>query len=126
MMADLQEEGDMLDVFLLVAKAEEGRGAKELNARAFSAQEKAMYDEADAKERKSWREKEAFEQLTEAETQRVLKDKKARVMPGRARVVRTNKADTGSPVQAKSRIVVPGHNDQDLGDSALTARRRRS
>ncbi len=36
-------------------------------------------------------------------------------MPGRARVVQTNKSDKKNELIAKSRFVVPGHSDQDLG-----------
>ena len=45
----------------------------------------------------------------------MLREKPGRIMPGKARVVRTNKSDKKEELIAKSRFVVPGHNDLDLG-----------
>ena len=53
--------------------------------------------------------------LDRKQTEEVLKHTRDRVMRGRARAVRTNKGEAGEEIEAKSRVVVPGHNDQDLG-----------
>lgn len=89
-----------------------GRGTRELNPKRFDASEKAEFDKADAKQLQTWIDKGAIRILSAPEALHVPRD---RILPGRSRMVRTNKADPGSPLQARSRIVVPGHLDQDLG-----------
>ena len=59
-----------------------------------------------------WLEKDAIEVLTPEQATDVPPE---RILPGRARMVRTDTAAPGEPLQARSRIVVPGHRDQDLG-----------
>ena len=103
------------DVLTLQAKAKEGKRAKELNAKTFNADERRAFDASDNKELNAWYEKEAYEELTEQETAKIVRNSPGRIIPGRARVVRTNKSGNKSELIAKSRFVVPGHNDQDLG-----------
>ena len=74
--------------------------------------EKVLFDAADRKQLKTWLDKDAVTVLTKAEAQKV---DRARILPGRARVVRTNKAKPHQGLDPRSRIVVPGHLDQDLG-----------
>ena len=90
-----------------------GRGTRELNPRQFDAAERREFDKADLKQLTTWKEKDAIEIIVESKVKSVPFD---RILPGRARVVRTNKGQPGQELQARSRIVVPGHLDQDLGE----------
>ena len=75
-----------------------------------------MFDKSDLKEITAWRDKESMEELTEKQSSTIVANKPGRIIPGRSRVLRTNKAATEAddPI-AKSRIIVPGHNDMDIG-----------
>ncbi len=77
------------DDFVLAAEA---KGTKELNSKIFSKEEHRALDGSDGKELAAWRDKEAFEELSKKEMAEVLKEKRDRVIPGRARAVRTNKS----------------------------------
>ena len=103
------------DVLTLQPKAKEGKGSKELNARTFDKKERDLYDASDLKELTAWWEKQTYEELTQQQTEKIVKSSPGRIIPGRACVVRTNTSDNKAEIVAKSRIVVPGHNDQDLG-----------
>ena len=85
-----------------------------MNAKKFDESEWNEFHTSDAKELASWKDKNAFVELSEKETDKVMSERRDRVLPGRARALRTNKAAEG--LKAKSRFIVPGHNDQDLGD----------
>ena len=56
-----------------------------------------------------------MDELTEKQSSLVIADKPRRIIPDRTRVLHTNKAATEAddPI-AKSRIIVPGHNDMDI------------
>ena len=105
------------EVYELISKNKEGRGSKELNAKKFDEAERKRYEASDRKELGAWKEKDTMVQLPREDSDKVAKQCPGRIIPGRARVVRTSKKDPGqkTPV-AKSRIVVPGHKDQDLGE----------
>ena len=89
-----------------------GRGTRELNPRKFSPEERAAFDKADEKQLKTWLDKEAIEVVHPNEVPKIPRE---RILPGRARLVRTMKEQPGQEPQPRSRIVVPGHLDQDLG-----------
>lgn len=89
-----------------------GRGTRELDPRYFDENERKAFEEADRKQYQTWLDKGAITVIPASKVSEVAKD---RILPGRARVVRTNKAQPGHGVEARSRIVVPGHLDQDLG-----------
>ena len=109
---DDEESGALV----LVAKKSDGEGAKELDPKKFDEAERQLFDKSDLKEITSWREKESMDELTEEQSKEVVANKPGRIIHGRSRVLRTNKAATeeDDPI-AKSRIIVPGHNDMDIG-----------
>ncbi len=110
---DIEMEAAPPDVNVLAAKNQiSGRGTRELNPKHFDASERKAFAQADRKQLKVWKEKKAITVIPESEVKKIPKD---RILPGRARMVRTNKAKEGEPLEARSRIVVPGHLDQDLG-----------
>ena len=86
-----------------------GRGTRELNPRKFNSEERAAFDKADEKQLKTWLDKDAIDII---HPNNVPKVRRERILPGRARIVRTLK---GEPPEPRSRIVLPGHLDQDLG-----------
>ena len=111
--AEGQTDPDLEANVLEPMNTKAGRGTRELNARRFSPEERKVFDKSDAKQFQTWLDKDAIEVLSEREAKSVPRD---RVLPGRSRIVRTDKAAPGEPLNARSRIVVPGHLDQDLGE----------
>ena len=108
---DLME--DLPDTNLLIAKnTTAGRGTRELNPKRFDVKEREAFRQADLKQLQTWKDKQAITVIPENRVKEIPRD---RILPGRARVVRTNKAEPGMELMARSRIVVPGHLDQDLG-----------
>ncbi len=81
------------EVLVLKAKAKEGKGAKEWSPKTFDNKECKAFDQSDATVLAAWRDREAYEEVTEQETTKLVHEKPGRIIPGRARVVRTNKSD---------------------------------
>ena len=96
------------EAYLLVNKA----NGKELDPRKFNEEEWKAFEESDAKEWASWIDNKVVRRLTPQE----IKDLDPRdVFRAPARLVRVNKAALTGGFQAKSRLVVPGHQDPHLG-----------
>ena len=107
--ADLTEATQVTEAFLLKMKA----SGKELDARFFDEKEAEQFAKSDLAEWEAWEKNKVVRRLSPEEAKRVPSHRVFRVP---ARVVRTNKAALGSDLlQAKSRIVLPGHTDPDLG-----------
>ena len=96
-------------VYTLQLKA----GAKELDPRLFNAIERAAFNESDAEEWHQWIKNRVVKPLTAYEERQVPKDK---IFSSPLRFVRTNKGEKTKALKAKSRLVVPGHRDPDLGE----------
>ena len=100
------------EVFLLRMK----ENGKELDPKFFDKDEAEAFKEADIKEWDSWIQNGVVKELTSEEASKVSKHKVFRIP---LRWVRTNKnkdVDHLARLQAKSRLVVPGHADPGLGD----------
>ena len=107
--ADLTEATRATEAFLLRMKA----SGKELDPRHFDNEEAKQFEKSDLAEWEAWEKNKVVQRLSPEEARRVPEHRVFRVP---ARVVRTNKAALGSKLlQAKSRIVLPGHTDPDLG-----------
>ena len=107
--ADMAESMCVTEAFLLKMKA----SGKELDARFFDEKEAEQFAKSDLAEWEAWEKNKVVQRLSPEEARRVPAHRVFRVP---ARVVRTNKAALGSDLlQAKSRIVLPGHTDPDLG-----------
>ena len=99
----------MSEAFLLKAKA----NGKELDPRFFSQEEQKAFDEADKKEWEAWVRNHVVEEISPEQAKRIPR---SRVFAIPARLVRTNKVQAGEKgLTAKSRIVLPGHLDPDMG-----------
>ena len=86
---------------------------KELDPRFFDAAEKAEFDKADKKEWSQWLSNKVVRFLTPQEASRVPKNKISRAP---MRVVRVNKStERLAPLIAKSRLIIPGHLDPEIG-----------
>ena len=96
-------------VYTLQLKA----GAKELDPKFFNAFEKAEFNKSDAEEWSQWIKNKVVRPLTVIEERQVPKDK---IFSSPLRFVRTNKGEKAKALKAKSRLVVPGHKDPDLGE----------
>ena len=105
------EEDDQayFEAYLLMNKM----NGKELDPRHFSTEEKETFDKSDAKEWASWIKNRVVRRLTPEEA--ALVDKRL-VFKAPARMVRTNKGALQGVLQAKSRLVIPGHLDPHLGE----------
>ena len=100
------------ETFLLRMKA----SGKELDPKCFEEAEWAKFRESDRAEWLSWIKNEVVQVVPKDEEKHVSRDKVFRIP---LRWVRTNKSkelDAASNLMAKSRLVVPGHADPDLGD----------
>ena len=107
---DLSEDALIKEAFLLKMKA----SGKELDPKFFSQQEQSDFDDADQKEWEAWLKNDVIRRLTSEEAKKVPKSRIFRVP---ARIVRVNKLPPGKlGLKAKSRIVLPGHLDPDLGE----------
>lgn len=107
----LQETKDILlsEVMLLRMK----QSGKELDPKFFDKEEKAAFDEADAKEWQQWIQNGVVKRLTPKEARKIPRDA---VFRSPMRMVRTNKQQKSLlPLIAKSRLVIPGHTDPHLG-----------
>ena len=85
---------------------------KELNPKFFNEAEKKAFAESDSKEWMSWIDNKVVRRLNDEEIRQL--DPKD-VFRAPARIVRVNKAALTGGLQAKSRLVVPGHQDPHLG-----------
>ena len=56
------------EVLMLRAKAKEGKGAKELSPKTIDKKERKAFGQGDAKDLAAWRDKEAYEELTDEES----------------------------------------------------------
>ena len=107
---DLQQSTAETEAFLLRLKA----SGKELDPRFFNSDEQKAFDAADAAEWQAWTKNSVVKRLNPEQARRVPAHRIFRVS---ARIVRTNKAALASgKLQAKSRIVLPGHMDPDVGE----------
>ena len=97
------------DVYTLQLKA----GGKELDPKYFDWKERSAFNKSDAEEWDQWVKNRVIRVLTPQEERRVPKDK---IFSSPLRFVRTNKGEKIKELIAKSRIVVPGHKDPDLGE----------
>ena len=86
---------------------------KELDPRWFNEEEMRHFAESDLKEWEAWIKNGVVERLTPEEARKVPK---SLVFRAPLRMVRTNKAKEKEKIQAKSRLVVPGHLDPGLGE----------
>ena len=108
--ADLELETRRVEAFLLKLKA----SGKELDPRYFDSAEAEAFEKADAAEWSAWTKNSVVKRLTKEEARRVPSH---RIFKVPARVVRTNKAAAGcKQLLPKSRIVLPGHLDPDVGE----------
>ena len=106
---DLEHYVLVSEALLLKAKA----NGKELDPKHFSEEERRLFDESDAKEWKAWVDNNVVEELS---PDRARSIPRSRIFAVPARVVRTNKKPAGEPgLTPKSRIVLPGHLDPDMG-----------
>ena len=96
------------EVYVLKNKAND----KELDPRFFYEAEKKSFDKSDAAEWTSWLSNEVVNVLTPEEEKKVPRHL---VFTAPLRYVRTNKAKGGAQLIAKSRLIIPGHLDPQLG-----------
>ena len=96
------------EVYHLQLKA----NGKELDPRFFDNKEKKAFDEADASEWKSWIENEVVNVLSPTEEAKIPRNQ---IFTAPMRFVRSNKAPNPRDLKAKSRLIVPGHLDPQLG-----------
>ena len=110
MAGDLEEGVLKTEAFLLRLKA----SGKELDPRYFTSEEAKAFDASDALEWQAWEKNNVVRKLSAEQARRVPAH---RIFKVPARIVRTNKAAVGSGLlQPKSRIVLPGHMDPDVGE----------
>ena len=106
-----EEVKDLLVADALVLRLKENK--KELDPRFFDAEEKAAFDKSDQKEWSQWLANKVVRFLTPAEAAKVPREK---VFRAPMRVVRTNRAaERLAPLVAKSRLIIPGHLDPEIG-----------
>ena len=107
--SDLYYDTLVKEAFLLKLKA----NGKELNPLFFDKQEAEDFEKSDEKEWDAWLKNGVIRRLSPEEAKKVPRD---RIFKVPARIVRVNKTPAGQfGLQAKSRIVLPGHLDPDLG-----------
>jgi len=98
---------DAQDALVLRNKStKRGQKGKELDPRGFDQEEWEIFREADSKQWQAHLESEAVRVVSPEEAKRI---DPSRILPIPARFVRTNKAKGGDGINAKSRLVVPGH-----------------
>ena len=86
---------------------------KELDPKFFDAKEKASFNESDKKEWSQWVENQVIRRLSREEEEKVPRHE---IFRSPLRWVRTNKSgNLLLPLVAKSRLVIPGHLDPQLG-----------
>ena len=106
-----EEVCDCLVADALYLKLKENK--KELDSRFFDAEEREAFKGSDKKEWQQWIDHKVVRFLTPDEARRVPKNQ---IIRSPMRIVRTNKAaDRLSPLVAKSRIVILGRMDPEVG-----------
>lgn len=85
---------------------------KELDPRLFDEAERKEFDASDAKEWSSWVEHQTVRLAPEEDEDKVPKDS---VIEAPMRVLRVNKSKLPGQLIAKSRTIIPGHKDPQLG-----------
>jgi hypothetical protein len=88
-------------------------GGKELDPKYFDRLERAAFSKSDSEEWAQWIKNRVIRVLTPDEERIIPKDKS---FTAPLRFVRTNKGAKAKELIAKSRLVVPGHKDPDLGE----------
>ena len=86
---------------------------KELDPKHFDSREQEEFQKSDIKEWQSWVDNEVLERLTPQEAARIPKEQ---VFRAPLRMLRVNKGKNATDLQAKSRLIIPGHLDPELGD----------
>ena len=111
---ELQYVQDVKDVLVAEVMLQKLKASgKELDPKAFNEEEKRAFDASDTQEWKQWLDNGVVRKLTPAEAAKVPRWE---IFKSPLRWVRTNK--TGNlllPLVAKSRLVIPGHLDPQLG-----------
>ena len=111
---ELQYVQDVKDVLVAEVMLQKLKASgKELDPKAFNEEEKRAFDASDTQEWKQWLDNGVVRKLTSAEAAKVPRWE---IFKSPLRWVRTNK--TGNlllPLVAKSRLVIPGHLDPQLG-----------
>ncbi|CAE8672228.1 unnamed protein product [Polarella glacialis] len=111
--AQWRQEVETNEVYLLSLK----KNGKELDQNQFNETENKAFKESDAKEWEQWVKNNVMKILTSEEAKKVPKEK---IFQLPLRMVRTNKAKLTDGVLAdlvaKSRLVVPGHVDPEVGE----------
>ena len=107
-----EEVRDLLTTEALLLKMKQG--GKELDPSYFDKKEKAAFDAADVKEWSEWIKNGVIERVSPAEAARIPK---ASIFRAPLRMLRVNKQTNQLlPLVAKSRLIVPGHLDPQLGE----------
>ena len=107
-----EEVRDLLTTEALLLKMKQG--GKELDPSYFDQKEKAAFDAADVKEWSEWIKNGVIERVSPAEAARIPK---ASIFRAPLRMLRVNKQTNQLlPLVAKSRLIVPGHLDPQLGE----------
>ena len=115
-MAEFEQEWrqEMMDILMadaLFLKLKTNK--KELDPRCFDPEERKAFDAADRKEWQQWIDHKVIRVVPPAEARRIPKDQ---IIHLPMRFVRTNKAtERLAPLVAKSRIIIPGHLDPEVG-----------
>ena len=105
---DTCEDQAVKEIFALVLKANQ----KELNPKCFDGVEKQKFQEADIKEWTAWIKSGSIRIATPEEEAKATRDK---VISAPMRHVRTNKDTAAETLEAKSRMVIRGDLDPQLG-----------
>ena len=100
----------MNDVYELALKPNQ----KELNSKYFDPKERRRFAESDLAEWRQWIINQAVDLVPAAEEAKVPKGK---IISAPMRYVRTNRSKDvkASALEAKSRLIIPGHTDPELG-----------
>lgn len=110
----VEEVKDVMISEILVQKLK--ASGKELDHRAFDATEKQAFDQADAKEWQQWVDNVDNKVVRRLSPQEARQVPRHQIFRSPLRWVRTNKSgNLMVPLIAKSRLVVPGHQDPQLG-----------
>ena len=104
--ASRQEPDYVNEVYALIKK----KNQKELDPKFFDVNERIAFNKSDVEEWKQWLHNRSVRLATPEEEQRVPKYK---IISAPMRYVRTNRGRTS--LEAKSRIIIPGHLDPQLG-----------
>lgn len=86
---------------------------KELDPKWFNEEEAAAFQDSDLKEWEAWVDNGVVKRLTPEEASKVPS---SQIFRTPLRMIRVNKSKDPAVIQAKSRLVVPGHTDPAIGD----------